>query len=259
MQNINAALLAHIVTATQNPPHFAFIAANEAGLAELVSAGLVETNDAVPNKPEGQTAARATNAGLTYQPQQSQDNTQGFGGFGNASATQDNSQASQGFGGFQPQATQTTQGNGSIATGAPSAAFVTISGFTPPTATAKGDKPKREQPEKYPFGELKAPTQNPDGSMNYEGASIFVPSNDYPAGAKDKKTGAPLTGKRTPEDMAFSLQSAVSAANRRYNTVTSTKVNAKGKEVKTYARDIEFKAVPYTFNGEPGAVIFRAK
>lgn len=86
--------------------------------------------------------------------------------------------------------------------------------------------------EKYPFSELRPVTNG-----QYDG--VFVaPTEKMP-------------------DPAKSLISAVSAANRRFATVTGNKTTAKGKVVQTYDKTREFKVYPSEDANKPGAWIIR--
>lgn len=228
----NTALLASLVAATQ-AGSFMWLVPDDYN--PLVTAGLAEVNASVPGAPiEGQVATRATQAGvdaINNPPQ----NT----GFGAAPATT-------GFG-AAPQA------DGSSAASAPvekKTVFTFVSDFQPPASKPRGAPAGAD--EKYPFGELKAPTQRADGSLDYNGAAIFVQSTSHSKG--DKKGQL-----RTGEEMAFSLVSACSAANRRYAEINGTKTGADGKQRKSYNYTREFKSAPGEQNGQPGAYIYRAR
>jgi len=261
MTTLNMALLATIVAATSAQPGFTVIAKNTDGLQPLIDAQYVETNDSVPNIPEHHTAARATNTGLQF----SQNNGQGgfAAGFGSAQ-TQDNGQAQANVqtqdngaqngngGGFQPAQTQTQAPTGTTGTAAPAATstpvFERITGFAPSPKVA-GEGVKRDQPEKYPFSELKAPVPNPANASGFDYDAIFVPSTNT-------KEGKPRTG----DEMAFSLQSACSAAERRYAKITGQKTNKAGKSSNVYDKEREFKTQGGTNpQGVVGAYIYRAK
>lgn len=256
---MNLKLLSDIVTATL-ANSFLFAATDEANV--LAQAGYVQLNADVPNTPEGQIAARATDAGIQFS--QSQGNataeTSAFGGFGGApvnTGTETGSHAINPAGGVPQSQGTANAGAGATQTGV-APVFIAANNFQP-VAKQPGEGVKREQPEKYPFGELKAPTQTGvDASgkptFSYEGAAIFVPSTKH--GAKSPKAGQVRTG----EEMAFSLQSACSAANRRYATVKGERTGADGKVRKEYDYSREFRTQAGTGpNGEPGAYIYRAK
>lgn len=238
---MNMELLSKIVAATF-ATGFIVLHKSEAGLMELVQAGHAECNDAAPGVQDGQTGVRATNQGIQFSQSQAQ------GGFGQPQGGFGNVQADQGATTSQASGSQTVQTNGNGS--AP--VFVRVNDFAPP-ANATAPK-KREQPEKYPFGDLKAPVANPNKASGFDYDAIFVPSSKY--GPKHEKAGQ----LRSPDDMAFSLLSACSAAERRYATVTGTKTNAKGKQSNVYNKEREFKAVGGMGpNNEPGAYIYRAK
>lgn len=225
---INTALLAQLVAATtSNPPSFMWLTA--ADYQPLVDAGFAEINGTVPGAPEeGQVATRATDAGIAAVDNSAAQNTN-FGG----------APAASGFN-AAPQAAKPV--------------FSFVSGFQPPAPKPRGrGAVVGGVEEKYPFGELKAPTINADGSVNYEGAAVFVPSNTHTKG--DKKGQL-----RTSEEMAFSLQSACSAANRRYNKVIGEKAGTDGKVRKVYENTYDFKTAPAGAEQPgPGAYIYRAK
>lgn len=225
---MNTKLLAELVKATL-AGSFRWMLPDEYN--PLVAAGLAEVNAAVPGAPEdGQIATRATQAGvdaINNPPQ----NT----GFGAAPATT-------GFG-------AAPQSDVSSAASAPvekKTVFTFVSDFQPPASKPRGAD------EKYPFGELKAPTQRADGSLDYTGAVIFVPSTSHSKGGKKGHL-------RTGEEMAFSLVSACSAANRRYAEINGTKTGADGKQRNSYNYAREFKSAPGEQNGQPGAYIYRAR
>ena len=262
---MNTQTLATVVAATL-ANSFSFVQTTEGN--ELAAAGYAELNPNVPNTPEGQIAARATSAGINYHNSlQGGDSGNAFAGFGgNTDAGQmAQGQATTGSHAVNPAGgVPQSQGTTNAGAGAtdPNAKPVFIrnamgGGFNPDALkrTGKGDGAKREQPEKYPFGELNAPTQNgvdANGQPTYAYDHLFVASSKHTKGDKAGQL-------RTSDEMAFSLQSACSAANRRYATVKGQKtVNGKTRNEYEYSR--EFRVVPGTGpNGEPGAYIYRAK
>lgn len=224
------ALLHSIVAATASAQGFASIQGTTEA-RELNDAGLIEVNPNVLNLAEGHVAARATDAGKAHaeaNPVQAEQPQANWGG----------SAAPTNFG--EAAAQQTAQTTAPVEAGK---AFIVVSGqgFAPQSAP-KREGAKRDAPEKYPFGTLKAPTKREDGSIDYSGAVIFVPST------VDK------TGKvRTADEMAFSLQSACSAANRRYGK----ELPVAAGERKKYEYDRTFKTQGGKEDGREGAYIYR--
>ena len=214
-------VLNDLVAATLDPAR-GFMWLSEADYAPLVAQGYAEINATVPGAPvEGQIATRATQAGVA------------------AAQT-----APTGF-----TADPVTQPS---APAEKKPVFTFVSDFQPPARKPRGAVAGAGASEKYPFGDLKAPTQRSDGSMDYTGAVIFVPSNTHTKG--DKKGQL-----RTADEMAFSLVSACSAANRRYATVVGEEPGKDGKSRKKYEYSRDFKTAPGEQNGQPGAYIYRAK
>ncbi len=257
---MNTQTLASIVAATLGGS-FAWALTNEAN--ELASAGYVEVNAAVPGGPEGHVAARATDAGIAFHNSQTAQQNQGgadaFAGFGGNVVSGDAGAPAQSHAVNPAGGVPQSQGTANAGAGAtdPNAkpVFIPATGFTPAPKAARAEGARREQPEKYPFGELKAPTQTGvdaqgQPTYSYEGAAIFVPSTF------DKKQNRV----RTAKEMAFSLQSACSAANRRYATVKGEKTGADGKKRKEYEYTRKFEVQEGTGpNGEAGAFIYRSK
>lgn len=210
----------------------------------LVNEGLIEVNSAIPGLPQNHAAARATPNGLTYAEANPQGGTQTQATNWGSTQGETNTGPATNFGDAAAQASQ-TQTSTAAST---SPAFIRVSGegFAP-QAPVKREGAVRNTPEKYDFGSLKAPTKRPDGSIDYTGAVLFVPST------KDK------TGKlRTGDEMAFSLLSACSAAARRYDTELPPKVGSDGKSRKQYAKTgPSFKTQAGTENGVVGAYIYR--
>jgi len=212
---------------------------------ELSNEGLIEVNPNVPGLAENHVAARITDAGRAHAEANpvneptAGDMSNVWGGQSQAAETT----APTNFG----QTAQASQPQGTEQNAQRTTAYVAVSGMGfAPAVPAKREGAKRDAPEKYPFGTLKAPVKNADGSINYDGAVIFVPSTP------DK------TGKvRTPDEMAFSLQSACSAANRRYGKELPPTVGADGKSRKKYEYDRTFKAQGGVHNGQTGAFIYR--
>lgn len=216
-------VLNDLVAATLDPAR-GFMWLGETDYAPLVAQGYAEINAAVPGAPEeGQIATRATQAGV---------------------AAAQTVSASSGFT-AGPVAQSSTPAE-------KKPVFTFVSDFQPPARKPRGAVAGAGASEKYPFGDLKAPTQRPDGSMDYTGAVIFVPSNTHTKG--DKKGQL-----RTADEMAFSLVSACSAANRRYATVVGEEPGKDGKSRKKYEYSRDFKTAPGEQNGQPGAYIYRAK
>lgn len=235
---IKIALLHTILAGTASAQGYASIEDTQEA-RELSNEGLIEVNPNVPGLAEGHVAARITDAGRAHaeaNPETAQTEANVWG-----DQSQPENTAPTHFG--QTQAVQTATEQSTPRT----TAYVAVSGMGfAPAAPAKREGAKRDAPEKYPFGTLKAPVKNADGSINYDGAVIFVPSTP------DK------TGKvRTPDEMAFSLQSACSAANRRYGKELPPTVGADGKSRKKYEYDRTFKAQGGVHNGQPGAFIYR--
>jgi hypothetical protein len=221
-------VLNDLVAATLDPAR-GYMWLGEADYAPLVEAGYAEVNATVPNAPvEGQIATRATPAGITAVQNQGVPASSGFGA------------APQNIASVDPVTASSTP------------KFTFVSGFQPPARKPRGAVAGAGASEKYPFGELKAPTKREDGSLDYTGAVIFVPSNTHTKG--DKKGQL-----RTAEEMAFSLVSACSAANRRYATVVGEETGKDGKQRKKYEYSRDFKTAPGEQNGQPGAYIYRAK
>lgn len=240
------ALLHSVVLATNSAAGFIAIEGTP-DARELQGEGLIEVRTDLPDLQPGHAAARATPAGIQMaeaHPQNGQTGTNGA----DWGSTQTNAPTNFGDAAAQANQTAQTQTTAQTSTGP---AFVPVSGvgFTP-SAPAKREGVKRDAPEKYPFGELKAPTVNPDGSINYAGAVVFVPST------KDK------TGKlRTGDEMAFSLMSACAAAARRYGKELPAKANSRGKMIKQYELDRKFATQAANDgsgpNGQTGAYIYR--
>jgi hypothetical protein len=216
-------VLNDLVAATLDPAR-GYMWLGEADYAPLVEAGYAEVNATVPNAPvEGQIATRATPSGVA-----AVQTAPVSSGFGAAPVTQPSAPTEK-----KP-------------------VFTFVSDFQPPARKPRGAVAGAGASEKYPFGDLKAPTQREDGSLDYTGAVIFVPSNTHTKG--DKKGQL-----RTAEEMAFSLVSACSAANRRYATVVGEETGKDGKQRKKYEYSRDFKTAPGEQNGQPGAYIYRAK
>ncbi len=237
------ALLAAVIAGTDSQQGYAEIDGNDDARA-LSNEGHIEVNPNVPGLAEGKVAARVTQSGRELAaPTQTNAETNTWGGAAaehtHAANNGVQTSAPTNFGEAAAQAAAQTENKGP--------AFIAVSGIGfAPSAPAKREGVKRDVPEKYPFGELKAPTKREDGSINYDGAVVFVPST------KDK------TGKlRTGDEMAFSLQSACNAANRRYGRELPPKVGSDGKSRKQYEYDRTFKAQGGTHNGVEGAFIYR--
>jgi len=246
-------MLRSVIEGTDSAKGYAEIDGNDDAHA-LSGEGHIEVNPSVPGLAEGKVAARVTQSGRDFAAQSASGVVDNAGTTWNGTqeaaqfATQNIAPTNFGEAAAQQAAAQvpaTTQHVAQSENKGP--AFVSVSGvgFTP-AAPAKREGVKRDVPEKYPFGELKAPIKNADGSINYDGAVVFVPST------KDK------TGKlRTGDEMAFSLQSACNAANRRYGRELPPKVGTDGKSRKQYEYDRTFKAQGGTHNGQEGAFIYR--
>lgn len=239
------ALLHSIVAATHSAGFLKLTSATDEAKA-LYSENLIEVRTDFPDRQGDEAIARATPAGIQFaeaHPLQAEQTAQNGGNWGAPAGN-----APTNFG-EQHALNQTTQtGNQTVAqTSTASPAFIAVSGAGfAPSAPVKREGVKRDAPEKYPFGELKAPTLRADGSVDYTGAVVFVPSN------KDKN------GKtRTGEEMAFSLMSACAAANRRYGNELAPKTNSAGKSIKQYEFTRTFKTQAGVENGVVGAYIYR--
>lgn len=236
------ALLSSIVLATRSAAQFMFAETGDE-LNELISENLVQTNPAMVQGTK--IAARATEQGMAafdagnddgekvIQGFGSADQAGGFGsGFGETTATASAAQTTAPVASVNPAAAN-------VGTAENTSAFKIVGGFVPPA------KPKRSAPvggaaqEKYPFASLKAPRSASDVDAFFVAATEKMP------------------------DPVKSLTSAVSAANRRYATVTGEKTNAQGKKSKIYEYNVKFDVFPGTAdntpNGQKGAWVARVK
>ncbi len=246
MSNINYAMLAAIVLATRDAnKNFAYTEQGD-DLNALITAGLVIVNPGMVNG--SQIAAKATDAGMAEHDRNENESKPMISGFGSAD------QAG-GFGSFgdpannggtaapattsAPVVTQPNPNAANVGSAENKTSFSIVGGFVPPAKAPRTAPVGGAAQEKYPFASLKAPRSATDLDAFFVPASAEMP------------------------DPVKSLTSAVSAANRRYATITGTKTNKKGKTVNVYKRDVEFAVFAGTQdntpNGVKGAWIARTK
>lgn len=241
---MNTELLNSLIAATA-ANQFLYVHPSESG--PLVAANYAQVNHQMPNpNGDGSFATRATPEAAAFIASLSAPQGQP------AAPVTDFSAPVQG----QPVPTQTTAQSGHGIGQQSAGKFVMGGGFKPAPKTAKPRAASTGENEVYPFSQLAAPVTNADGSVSY--SFVFVPSNEYPKNDKQGRTGL-----RSPDDMAFSLQSACAAASRRFakvlGTTQKTDKNGKVKNVNNYEYTRKFEVQGGVHEGQPGAFIYRAQ